>query len=597
MILLLIGLVAVIVVVLIAVFLSIKLGRSDEDDEPDYRSGARDRRRDQDERRERDAERVPSSARASGRGSPPRGRGGDYDGYGSRGPAVERDSRGRDYGGASRRPGPEAPGYRKPSPARSPVGASAAARGRHDTGPSRRPAADLLPADHPSVDFGPAGSYPAGDHPSVDFPAADYDVMDDSRDRPAPRRKAGPAPAARKGRSRQRGKRDKDDDWPTTEWDKLSDEQYWAELSADNPLASMARPSKPARDPGATVPANGKAKPQPAARESQPAHPPEPDLPGRTERAGHRGPATERLPSRAGARQAPPASLPPRREPGGAAAGRSYPDPHAVLDTGPQVPRNTGPHARRDAGPYPARDTGPQPREEHRGRDTGAHATSDRDLALRGGLVGPPPIPGALDDDPLTSPSFSVRSVPAGDSRSYTNTSRRAGPTGQPAADGTGSGGYPTAAYASPGNTYQAAPLPAAPPPAPAAEWYRAPSAPAAPPAPPARAHTPGYGNPYQQAGRGSPGGAADNRPAAYPSYLADPLHGYPPPGYQAPAAYPAPAAGTVPYADGYPGHPYPDQAGSQGGHGANGHAPGYQEGYQADPYAAGGYRPYPPQG
>ena len=29
----------------------------------------------------------------------------------------------------------------------------------------------------------------------------------------------------------------------------------------------------------------------------------------------------------------------------------------------------------------------------------------------------------------------------------------------------------------------------------------------------------------------------------------------------------------------------------------AAGHVPGYEEGYRADPYAAGGYGPYPPQG
>ena len=64
MILLVFGLVAVIVVVLIAVILSIRLGRGDEHDEPDIRS--RDRRRaDEDERwREHDAARAPQGAPA-----------------------------------------------------------------------------------------------------------------------------------------------------------------------------------------------------------------------------------------------------------------------------------------------------------------------------------------------------------------------------------------------------------------------------------------------------------------------------------------------------------------------------------------------------
>ena len=56
-------------------------------------------------------------------------------------------------------------------------------------------------------------------------------------------------------------------------------------------------------------------------------------------------------------------------------------------------------------------------------------------------------------------------------------------------------------------------------------------------------------------------------------------------------------AAGAVPYADGYPGHPYPDRSGYPGGYTANGHVPGYQDGYQADPYAGGGNGTYPPQG
>ena len=71
MILLVVGLVAVIVVVLIAVFLSIRLGRGDQHDEPDLVSSGRDRRRDQDEHwRDRDTRRAPSSGSRGGRYSP-----------------------------------------------------------------------------------------------------------------------------------------------------------------------------------------------------------------------------------------------------------------------------------------------------------------------------------------------------------------------------------------------------------------------------------------------------------------------------------------------------------------------------------------------
>jgi hypothetical protein len=595
MILLVVGLVAVIVVVLIAVFLSIRLGRGDENDERDLRSSGRGRRRDHDERwRDQDTRRVPSSG----------GRGG-HPGYGSRGPA--RAPRGRDYDSAPRRPR-EASESRSPAAARSSVGASAQARGRYDTGPSQRPAADDFPsADYPSMDFGPAGSYATGDQASMESPAAG------PRDRPDSRRKSAPAPASGKSRSRQRGKRDDDDDWPSSEWDKLSDEQYWAELSADKPLATMARPSKPASDAAAMTSANGGAKAKPAARDPRPARPPAPgrdlsrDLPSRMER-DQREPVTERLPVRA-ARQAP-APLPPaRREAAAAAASRSYPEPRSVLDSGPRPARNTGPHA--------ARDTGPQPRLEHRRRDTtGPQPTRDRDLAALTGLASaPPPIPGALEDDPLTSPSFSLKAVPASDSRSYSNARKHAktAPAAEhPAANGAarangnghGSGGYPVADYADPGYAYQAAP------PAAAGEWYSAPPAPAGPPA---EAQTPAYGNPYAHTGSGnggSPAGLADSQAtASYNNYLADPLRVYSPPGYEAsapyaeppgPAAYtaaPPPAAGSVPYADGYPAQPYADQAGYQDEYSSGGYAPGYEAGYPGDPYPSGGYGPYPPQG
>ena len=627
MILLVVGLVAVIVVVLIAVFLSIRLGRHEEDDEPDLRSNGRDRRRDQDEDwRDRDTRRVPVSSSRGGHGG--------YPGSNSRGPAAGRAPRGRDYDSAPRRPAredsdygaspsprrasssPHRPAQAAPSPAaaRSPVGASAQARGR---GPSRRPAADDFPsADYPSMDFGPGDSFATGDQPSVEFPA-----VDDSRDRPDSRRKPAPAPASSKSRSRQRGKRDDDDDWPSSEWDKLSDEQYWAELSADKPLSSMARPSRPARS-AAKAPANGSASPshptqasaKPATQDPRPARPPAPDrdlqrdLPGRNERMDQREPATERLPVRA-VRQAPPAPPSSRREADVAAASRSYPEPRPLRDTGPHQARNTG--------PYPARDTGPQPTLEPRRRDnTGPQPARDRDLAVLTGLASaPPPIPGALEDDPLTSPSFSLKAVPASDSRSYSNARKHAKPgpadhvaNGAAHANGNGhsSGGYPAADYADPGYAYQSAP-PAAPA-AGAAEWYSAPPAPAGMPA---QAQTSAYGNPY--AHTGSAGGASGahasgEATAAHNNYLADPLRVYSPPGYEAPAPYaepaspagymaaPLPPAGSAPYADGYPAQPYAEP-GYQDGYSNGGYAPGYEAGYPGDPYASGEYAPYPPQG
>jgi hypothetical protein len=239
---------------------------------------------------------------------------------------------------------------------------------------------------------------------------------------------------------------------------------------------------------------------------------------------------------------------------------------------------------------------------------------------LTGLASAPPPIPGALEDDPLTSPSFSLKAVPASDSRSYSNARKHAKPAADHSANGAAhangngnghganghsSGGYPASDYADPSYAYQSAP-PAAPA---AADWYSAPPAPAGTPAEP---QAPAYGDPYAHAGSGSgatgahAGGEAT---AAYNNYLADPLRVYSPPRHEAPAPYaepaspagymaaPLPPAGSAPYADGYPAQSYPDQSGYQDGYGTGGYAPGYEAGYSGDPYAPGGYVPYPPQG
>ena len=81
---------------------------------------------------------------------------------------------------------------------------------------------------------------------------ADSDVFPRIREdipRPASKTRQRNQPKARGGRP-SRSKHDDDDDWPSTEWDKLSDEQYWAELSADKPLATTARSApRPAARP------------------------------------------------------------------------------------------------------------------------------------------------------------------------------------------------------------------------------------------------------------------------------------------------------------------------------------------------------------
>jgi len=606
MILLVVGLVAVIVVVLIAVILSIRLGRGDEHDEPDIRSRGRDQRRaDEDERwRERDAGRAPPApARTAARGTDSSGGRGEHPGYAERGAPRDRDraAPARDYGGPPRRPArAESAGYRNPAAARSPAPASAQTRGRYDTGPQQRPAADFPPADYPSMDFDPAGARSSGNDPSVDFPAVDYDTMDYPEDRPKPRRKA--ASASGKSRPRQRGKRDDDDDWPSTEWDKLSDEQYWAELSADKPLAAMAKPSRQAGGPAAKPPVNGRVKraAEPSgAREPRAARPPAPptrEVPSREEHTQPREPVTERLPVRT--RQQPPAPAA-RRAAGAPLTGSYAGEPRSPRDTGPHAQRDplrdSGPRARRDTGPQAIRDTTPRPEQPRRSTATGPNPARDRDLAMLAGLASaPPPIPGALEDDPLTSPSFSLKADTVPDSRSYSS-SRKHGRTGDPGvpghADGHGNGrdGYPPADYDGAGYAYQAA----------AAErWYSAPPAPAA--------HAPVYGNPYQHSGPGTTSPPAGGQAGPdHGGYLADPLRVYSPSAYEAPryaepagpAYRPSPATGPVPSADGYSRHPYPDQAAYPDGHSSGGYSSGYEAGYARDPYAGGGYGADPSQG
>ena len=781
MILLVVGLVAVIVVVLIAVFLSIRLGRGDDhDDETDLRPSSRSRRVDEDGWREpgiRDVRRSPQAARGAGRGigerpggvGDARRRNGDP-GYGG---ARDRTSRTRDRGyddEPRRAAGRNSPEYaRSPARRRSAAPVSSEGRGRNGTGSPRRVAADDFPsADYPAMDFSTgehdAAGYPGAGH-TEDYPSADYGptsypsreaspetgeyqaddfasgelpaVSARAAKRPGSRRKAAPAPATSKSRSRpHRGKRDDDDDWPSnndSEWDKLSDEQYWAELSADKPLATMARPARPAGKSPASSAKAAPAKPGAAkrpreerdARTARPAAAaarlggveelsrvpaggrsagrtaPERDEDrgsrGRRERPAQHDAVTERLPVRSRQPAVPAARIAAEAP----AADRDIPvGAHSSLDTGSYVMRDagrhpsldaasfpvleTGRHPSLDAAPLPVRETGrhpsldaatlpvretsrhpsldaaPLPTREtsrhpsldtgpHATRGTGAHARDAAPLPVRNGgrhpsldtgprpvrdpnlgtLPGtgapPPPVPGALEDDPLTSPSFAMRADPATDSRSYGHarkSSRAADPGGTsnnsppPASDPltsngasqTGShhnsGSYLAADYSSSAHAYPTEPAAAA------AQWY------GAPPAEPAPA--PGYGNPYSypEAGQAdSPTSVAGD--PGYAGYLADPLRVYSSPPYESPVsaypdpsgtAYPAlPAQGMAPatgqagpaYPEAYPQHPYthgepppyPD------GSGAAGYAPGYENGYGGDPYAGGGYSGYPPQG
>ncbi len=697
--LLVVGLAAVIIVILIAVILSVRLGRGDDHEEPV--TGGRGRRDADDPRwRERDmreSRRPLGGPARSARGSSPRqleaaGRQRD------RGDRPERDQpvRARDY--RPQRRGDRydtGPGYDTgPNPAssaRRPVAATAPRSGSrdyadrrpggtgrdrydtgpalYDTGPSPRtaagdfpsgpfPAAEFPSDSLPAVDF-PAAGYPDADFPSEEFssrefpsgplaaadfparefpsgppPAADFppagDPADDfpSGELPAPRARGKSAmPAADPGRDRQesrrkqakpqgsakgrsakpRGKRDDDDDWPSMAWEKLSDEQYWAELSSDKPLSTTARSPQPASEarPAAAKGAPSRpasARPKPAA--SKPAAPApaaaaEPargrDLPSRKAPSVLREAVTERLPIR----------------------GRAQPAAHARAAIDP-------PPAARPAPPPPA---------------------NEPSIAMLASFASAPP--GALDEDPLTSPSFSR---PAIDSRSYSS-ARKSAPSGDtgphprsgdlpgqadygsggygssdvppnghvsgahrapghggPAYGGAGysdpgssDAGYGDSGYGDPGYAYQAGH-------AQPGGWHSA------------EEHTPVQGNPYgsyvDPASAAYPSAAQAGYPDAHPgtghpSYPAQ-TGGYPEPAYEPAlsAPYPAPPGAGLPVQAADPGQfpppaGYPDHGGYGSEHAAQaphpevyedspGYGPeSYPGGYVADPYGHDGYGGY----
>src|SRR5207248_8910474 len=138
-------------------------------------------------------------------------------------------------------------------------------------------------------------------------------------DRSDSRRRSAKGQSASKGRSRQQRKRD-DDDWPSMDWDKLTDEQYWEHLSADKPLATTARSPQPASEPEPAPSRNGQSRTAAARpRSAAPASRPEASVASRTEpsTAGHartRGPADRD--ARTSSREAPaqPREVAARRE-------------------------------------------------------------------------------------------------------------------------------------------------------------------------------------------------------------------------------------------------------------------------------------------
>jgi hypothetical protein len=458
-------------------------------------------------------------------------------------------------------------------------------------------------------------------------------------------------------RARQpRGRRNDDGDWPSTEWDKLSDADYWKEVASDKPLTTTARTAQPAQQP----------HPGPAAQAGDVA-----GHAGQAVRAGlepRRGPDLRRgQETRRGQEPRRDAARLPGRgalEPAAVAAGPDFLTAPATVrfpEYGSQEPVLPGP--------------GPEPRRPQAARPQAAQPRLASPGTRSAGQPAAAPVP--YDDDPLTSPSFPR--IVTSDSRSYGNgrpaapPARPAGPAEQAAygapttqfasytaagpgpADGRGASGYDrgfadSSATTAPHSYGRAAQPPAASYPAnghpsagyPAGAGSGAPAGPQQPARPPAARPLPAVppaGNPYGSYVSAELPGYADNPTAAYPrGQAARDYPGYPagsangdaapaysydlplsdsaPPLGQArswypevpPAMAPAPspvAPAPLPHPDRYPNGGISGQDNGNGQRSPSGYAPGpYSDGYHDVPgYPPGGYgvRPaapvYPPAG
>jgi hypothetical protein len=176
-----------------------------------------------------------------------------------------------------------------------------------------------------------------------------------------PDREALPAVRPRQGKN----KRDSEGDWPTTEWDELSDVDYWAELASDKPLTTAVPAGEASR--------SQRREPRQEARQGQDART------GQDSRARERQDADSRVePVKQANRQ--------ERQP-----------ERATASAAPRTPSVTG-------------------SDRMTGNPVAANPVAANGRAAR---------PIAADDDPLTSPSFPR--ITTEDSRSYRRTRTAAG--------------------------------------------------------------------------------------------------------------------------------------------------------------------------
>jgi hypothetical protein len=228
---------------------------------------------------------------------------------------------------------------------------------------------------------------------------------DDRRRAPVPsgseeRRRNGKGPQRRPEPGQARSRRSGDSsEWDSSEWEKLSDVDYWAELASDKPLTTTAQPAGQAR-PG---------RPPRADREADPAA-------VRAPRPASAGSAEAGL-AEAGPAGAVPAGAP-RRDPVTGLPVRGAPRPADAELATSAIPDAYG-RADYAAAPVSAVAAEDQLRPLAEPRlPLPPHVGPDGPPRPARGA--PPDRPPAhLDDDPLTSPSFPR--IPASDSRSYHN--------------------------------------------------------------------------------------------------------------------------------------------------------------------------------
>jgi hypothetical protein len=196
MLLLVVGLVVLVLVIVVVVFLSVRSMRADDEEEYPGRPARRE-----------SSGREPAGRDSAGRGSVSRSGASRSGASNSR---ASRDEASRDK---SQRRGADS--------------------GRSRGGQNR-------PAQNPA-----SGDYATAALPRPRGAQDDLDIAGSRRD--SARRRTRQARAA-EGRDRPEGRDGPGGDWSDTDWGGVSDEQYWAEMSSDKPLATTARSAQAGSD-------------------------------------------------------------------------------------------------------------------------------------------------------------------------------------------------------------------------------------------------------------------------------------------------------------------------------------------------------------